>query len=156
MDEQRFLDLSADYLGEYLGKISSSVATLTEAQVWWRPNDASNSVGNLLLHLAGNLSEWILASLGGVVFERHRDAEFRAKEGRSKEELLAALSDVVASCQKVVRGLTATNLAKRFTIHGDEVDGLEAVYHVVDHMSYHTGQIAYVAKELAAKDLALT
>jgi len=155
MNDQRFLGLSAGYLGEYLAKIRASVSGLSDDQLWWRPNEASNSVGNLLLHLSGNLSEWLLASVGGLAFERQRDREFSARGGRGKADLLGGLEEVVASSQKVLRGLPAAALAERRRIRGGDVDTLEAVYHAVEHMSYHTGQIALVTKQLLGKDLAL-
>jgi len=155
MHDQRFLELSASYLGEYARKIGKSLEGISEEQLWWRPNGASNSAGNLLLHLSGNLSQWVLAALGGVVYNRDRDAEFAATEGASKQELYARLQDVVASCAMVIRGLPAAELQARRTIRGDDVDGVEAVYHAVEHMSYHTGQIAFIAKQLAGKGLPL-
>jgi uncharacterized damage-inducible protein DinB len=153
MNDQRFLELSADYLGEYVKKIRGSAEGLSEEQLWWRPNAASNSVGNLLLHLCGNLSEWVLAALGGVAYARQRDREFSAREESSKAELLARLEEVVASCQVVVRNLPAAELSARRRIRGSEVDGVEIVYHVVEHMSYHAGQIAFVSKQLSGKGL---
>jgi uncharacterized damage-inducible protein DinB len=155
MNDQRFLDLSAGYLDEYARKIRKSAEGLSEDQLWWRPNPASNSIGNLVLHLCGNLSQWVLASLGGVPYERQRDAEFSARGGKSKATLLDRLDHVVASCRTVIRSLPAAELLALRTIRGDEVDGVEAVYHAVEHMSYHTGQIASFAKELAGRDLDL-
>jgi uncharacterized damage-inducible protein DinB len=155
MHDQRFLELSANYLGEYAGKIRGSAQGLSEEQVWWRPNEASNSVGNLLLHLCGNLSEWVLAALGGVAYARQRDREFSAREGPGKAELLARLEEVVASSQVVVRNLPAAELSARRRIRDSDVDGVEAVYHALEHMSYHTGQIAFIAKQVSGKDLAL-
>lgn len=155
MHDQRFLELSAGYLGQYAKKIRKSTEGLSEQQIWWRPNEASNSIGNLLLHLCGNLSQWVLASLGGMSYERQRDAEFSAHGGTDKAALLARLDEVVASCQRVIRDLPAEQLLARRQIQRNEVDGVEAVYHAVEHMSYHTGQIASFAKELAGNDLAL-
>ena len=153
MNDQRFLELSAGHLGEYAEKIRRSTEGISEEQVWWRPNEASNSVGNLLLHLRGNLSQWILDALGGVAYERKRDLEFSAREASGKADLLARLSEVVVSCQQVIRNLTAEQLTAPRQIRGDDVDGVEAVYHVVEHMSYHTGQIAFVSKQLSGRGL---
>ena len=155
MNDQRFLELSAGYLGEYARKIRKSVEGLPEQQIWWRPNDASNSIANLLLHLCGNLSQWVLASLGGMAYTRQRDAEFSARGGTAKAALLTRLDEVVASCQGVIRELPAEQLLARRQIQGDDVDGVEAIYHAVEHMSYHTGQIASFAKELASRNLDL-
>jgi hypothetical protein len=75
----RLVEFAELYWSEYLGKIEQAVAPLAEEQLWWRPNEGSNSIANLLAHLHGNLSQWVLAGLGGEPFERHRDAEFAAR-----------------------------------------------------------------------------
>jgi uncharacterized damage-inducible protein DinB len=146
--EQRFLADADRYLGDYLRKITHCVELLTEEQVWWKPHAASNSVGNLLLHLSGNLSQWVLAALGGEPFERHRAAEFAAAGAATRQELVQRLSGVVARAREVVRGLTPSDLARRVTVQGYDTDGAGVVFHVVEHMGYHTGQIVFVAKLL--------
>ncbi len=135
---------------EYLGKIEAAVAPLTEEQLWWRPNESSNSIANLLAHLHGNLSQWVLAGLGGEEFERHRTVEFAAREGGSKAELLSRLRDTVDRCRNVVLALPAAELARVRRIQKYELDGASALFHAVEHMSYHTGQIVLLAKWLGA------
>ena len=105
--EQRFIEEADQYLGEYLRKIEHCTSLLTEAQVWWKPNEACNSVGNLLLHLRGNLSQWVLGGIGGEPIARHRSAEFAASETAAKSEMLAGLADssVNASARRYVRPL---------------------------------------------------
>jgi uncharacterized damage-inducible protein DinB len=143
----RFCRLSADCLGDYLRRITAVVEPLSEDQVWWRANPATNSVGNLLLHLQGNLSQWVLAALGGRAYERHRSQEFSASRTAGKAELLAGLGRVVGECQAILGGLPERELAAVRTVQGGERDGLYIVLHVVEHMSYHTGQIVHLAKE---------
>jgi len=147
MDE-RFRETSAGFLESFLRRIEACVARLSEEQVWWRPNAAVNSVGNLLLHLQGNLSQWVLASLGGVAYQRRRSEEFAADRTASKAELLAGLRGVVEACAAVIRRLSPAELGRRLHIQGYDTDGLYAVLHAVEHMSYHTGQIAHISKEL--------
>jgi uncharacterized damage-inducible protein DinB len=139
---------SARLLAEYMDKIERAVATLSPEQTWWRSNERSNSVGNLLLHLAGNLSQWVLAGLGGESFERHRAAEFAAREGAPPAELVASLRGVVDRCAAVARRLGDEDLAARHEIQGYRRDGFGALLHAVEHMSYHTGQIVLLAKQL--------
>jgi uncharacterized damage-inducible protein DinB len=145
---ERFTAEADMYLGEYLRKIEHCTSLLSEAQVWWRPNDACNSVGNLLLHLRGNLSQWVLAGIGGETIERHRSAEFAARETAPKVELLAGLADVVARARRTVREMPSADLARRTRVQGYDTDGLGIVFHVVEHMAYHTGQIIAVTKQL--------
>ena len=146
--EARFIAEADKYLGEYLQKIEHCTSLLSEPQVWWRPNDACNSVGNLLLHLRGNLSQWVLAGIGGEAIERHRSAEFAAREAAPKSELLAGLADAVARARRTVREIQSADLARRTRVQGYDTDGLGIVFHVVEHMAYHTGQIIAVTKQL--------
>jgi uncharacterized damage-inducible protein DinB len=150
--EGRFLAEADRYFQQYLRKIHECTALLSEEQVWWRPNDAFNSVGNLLLHLRGNLSQWVLAALGGQPFERHRAEEFRARGGVAKAELLAGLEETVRRVRAVIAGLDATALERHQAVQGYATDGLGVVFHVVEHMSYHTGQIVATTKQLTGPE----
>jgi uncharacterized damage-inducible protein DinB len=148
MLDRRFLAEADRYFEQYLRKIRACVALLSEEQVWWRPNEASNSVGNLLLHLSGNLSQWVLATLGGLVFERHRAEEFRARGGPPKGDLLQRLEEVVRATRAVIGSLGTLDLERPRQVQGYDTDGLGVVFHVVEHMSYHTGQIVAATKQL--------
>ena len=150
--ERRFLAEADQFLEQYLRKIRECVALLSEEQVWWRPNEAVNSAGNLLLHLRGNLSQWVLATLGGQAFERHRSEEFRARGGPAKAELLAGLEEAVRATRAVIAGLDTSALERHHRVQGYETDGLGIVFHVVEHMSYHTGQIVATTKQLAGPE----
>ena len=143
-------ELASRYLEEYLDKIRLAVAGLDDEQIWWRPAPGTNSAANLMLHLCGNLSLWILAGAGGRSYERHRSAEFAADGGRSKGELLEGLGRVVAECREVLGALDPAALDRPLGVQGYEADLLSAVVHGVEHMSYHTGQIVWIAKQLRA------
>jgi uncharacterized damage-inducible protein DinB len=147
--ERRFLAEADRYFEQYLRKIRECLALLSEEQVWWRPNEACNSAGNLLLHLRGNLSQWVLAALGGAAYERHRGQEFRARGGAGKAELLAGLEEVVRRVRGVIAALDGEALARPHRVQAYDTDGAGIVFHVVEHMSYHTGQIVALAKQLA-------
>lgn len=144
--KSRLIELADRYWSEYLEKIAAAVEPLTQEQVWWRPDEGSNSVGNLLAHLDGNLSQWVLAGLGGESYERHRDAEFAARGGVSKAELMDRLRSTVERCRAVISRLPAEELGRGRRIQGYELDGYRALFHAVEHMSYHTGQIVLLAK----------
>jgi len=135
-------------LGEYLEKIERSAGGLSAQQIWWRPNPACNSVGNLLLHLCGNLSQWVLDGLGGIAYDRRRSEEFAAAGGDDAPALLARLRDVVERCRGVALGLSQQDLERSFVIQGYSRTGFGVLLHAVEHMSYHTGQIVFVAKQL--------
>jgi uncharacterized damage-inducible protein DinB len=142
----RLVGLAASYLEEYSAKIALAIEPLDEAAIWWRANERSNSIGNLLLHLAGNLSQWVLGGLLGRPVTRRRSAEFAARAAAPKAELLAALERVVAEARAGIAGLGETELARKRTIQGYRLDGYAALFHAVEHMSYHTGQIVLLAK----------
>jgi uncharacterized damage-inducible protein DinB len=151
-----FLQQSVSLLTrDYLPKLSRAVDVLTEADVWWRPNEHSNSIGNLLLHLRGNVTQWILGGVGGQPFTRERQGEFDAHDGPPVAQLLQDLTLTVEEACRVLARQNGTTLAGRRSSQGYEVSVLEAVYHVVEHFSMHTGQIILLAKARAGVDLAL-
>ena len=142
--------IAGHYLGQYLDKISHCVGLLSEDEVWWRPAPGTNSIANLLLHLRGNLSLWILNTLGGETNPRHRSAEFAADRSTTKDAALAGLAEVVDRCQRLLARLGDAELAAARTVQGYPTDGRGALFHAVEHMSYHTGQIVWIAKQATA------
>ena len=140
--------LAGRYLEEYLAKIRASVERLDEGQVWWRPRSDANSVGNLLLHLRGNLSLWILHGLGGDEVHRQRSAEFAADRSQSKAELIDGLERAVDACLEVLAEVDEEALATHLSLQTYSTDRLGALFHAVEHMAYHTGQIVWIVKEL--------
>jgi uncharacterized damage-inducible protein DinB len=146
--QEEFLRTSAGCLDDFRERIATCVERLSEEQVWWRPNPSVNSVGNLLLHLRGNLSQWVLWGLGGTEYERHRTAEFTADHSAGKVELMTGLSTVVAECGAVIRRLSTEELLRHRDIQKYDATGVYVVVHMVEHMSYHTGQIVQLTKEM--------
>ena len=140
----------------YLPRISRCLTQLSPQQIWWRPNPASNSVGNLVLHLTGNVRQWIVAGLGGAADVRTRDKEFAEQGPIPKQALLKRLEQTVLQACRIVRGLTAADLGRNYRIQGYRVTGLEASYHVAEHFSHHSGQIILLTKLLRGRDLAFT
>jgi hypothetical protein len=149
-----FLDFSRKKLfGQYWPRLREVVAPLSPQQLWWRPNDASNSIGNLILHLNGNVGQWLVASFNKDEDRRDRPAEFAAKEGAIAAELLAKLSATLDAAGAVLDRLTVEELLAPYEIQGYHVHGLDAVYQAVEHFGLHYGQIVYISKLLTAKDL---
>jgi uncharacterized damage-inducible protein DinB len=142
-----FLERSRYFLGtEYLTKIRSAVEALPAEALWWRPNAQSNSVGNLLLHLNGNVRQWLVNGVGWGSGERDRAAEFSATDGPPAAVLIAELEATLAETNKILAALTPADLLERRTIQGRDISVLEAIYHVVEHFSGHLGQIVLIAK----------
>ncbi|MCH7719993.1 MAG: DUF1572 family protein [Planctomycetes bacterium] len=142
-------------LNEYAGQISRCVRLLDTEQVWARVNENCNSVGNLLLHLQGNLRQWIVSGLGGTAMDRDRPAEFAQRGPVPTDKLLAALTETVAAARTTIANADTAALAKRYSIQQREVSGTRAVFHAVEHFAFHTGQIIQITKELRNVGLSL-
>ena len=143
----------AYFTDDYLPKIERSLELLTDEQIWWRANPQSNSIGNLLLHLSGNVRQWIVCSLGGAPDERDRDSEFAERHLIPRDELLARLRETMSEADAALAKFDADKLLGRHLIQGCDVTALAAIFHVVEHFSMHTGQIIMIAKMFAEVDL---
>jgi uncharacterized damage-inducible protein DinB len=152
MIERNFLDYSAIKLEQLSGRIATCLDSLSDDQIWLRSADNANAVGNLVLHLCGNVRQWIGSGVAGKPDTRMRDREFAARGGVSREDLKERLAGVIAEAAAIVRGLAEARLTERITIQGHDVSVMEAVYHVVEHFSGHTGQIIFQTKALTQKD----
>lgn len=142
-----FLSRSRYYLvREYPTKIRAAVEAMPADRIWWRPVDQANSVGNLLLHLAGNVRQWLISGVGGQPDVRKRNMEFAARGGATSASLLDGLDATIREADHVLAGLLPSELLERRTIQGRETTVIEAVYHVVEHFAGHTGQIIWIAK----------
>jgi len=137
-------------------RLEACLRELSLEQIWWRPNPASNSVGNLALHLEGNVRQWIVSGLGAAPDRRRRDLEFSELGPMPRPVLLARLRQVVAAADRVLRKTDAEALARTYAIQGFRVTGLRAVFHVAEHFSHHTGQVILLTKMLTGKDLKFT
>jgi uncharacterized damage-inducible protein DinB len=134
--------------------IVKSLQQLSEEEIWWRPNAASNSAGNLVLHLCGNVRQWIISGLGGATDKRQRDREFSEQGPIPERALVTQLRRTVRDALRVLAKLNDDSLAREYSIQGyEDVTGLEAVFHVTEHFSYHTGQIIYITKLKRGEDL---
>jgi hypothetical protein len=134
-------------------RLRTCVESLTDEQIWWRPNPSSNSIGNLVLHLNGNVTQWIIGSFTRADDHRDRPAEFSRTEGIGREELVQTLAATMQRVSDVLDHTTEADLLAKFHIQGYHTTGLEAIYHVTEHFALHYGQIAYITKLLADRDL---
>ncbi len=149
-----FIDRAAHFLrDDYLPKIERCLERLTDEQIWWRANEESNSIGNLILHLCGNARQWIIAGVGSQPDSRVRDAEFAQRETISRDELLNLLRSTLGEIDTTLTNLDASTVLDRRLIQGHDVDILEAIFHVTEHFSMHAGQIIMLTKLLTATDL---
>jgi len=129
---------------------------LTDEQIWWRANEESNSIGNLVLHLCGNARQWIVCGVGGASDARDRDAEFAQREVIGRDELRSRLRSTLTDVEATLRQLKSQDpsvLLEQRTIQGSPVAILEAIFHFTEHFSMHTGQIIMLTKMMTASDL---
>lgn len=153
---EHFIDESREFLSaKYLPEIERCLEKLTDEDVWRRAGDKSNSIGNLILHLEGNVREWIIGGVGNLPFERVRQQEFNERRMISRAELIERLKKIVTETDAVLANLDAALLTERRRIQGRDATVLRAIYHVVEHFSMHAGQIFMLTKMQRGKDLEL-
>jgi uncharacterized damage-inducible protein DinB len=144
---KHFIAQSRGFLSsDYLPKIERCLEGLSDEDVWWRANEGSNSIGNLLLHLAGSTRAWIVGVAGGFHSPRDRQQEFDEREQIPREELMSRLRQTLTEADEVLARLDVDVLLERRQARAEEVTVLWAVYHAVEHFSMHTGQIIMLAK----------
>jgi hypothetical protein len=149
-----FLEFSRDKLmKQYWPRLQACVEQLTDEQIWWRPNEASNSIGNLVLHLNGNVRQWLVVSFNHEEDARDRPAEFNERAHIAGSALIERLGATMEQASHVLARLTEPDLLSPYEIQGHHVTGLAAVYQVLEHFGLHYGQILYVTKLLREKDL---
>lgn len=139
-------------LRESEGRIAQCLGLLTEEQVWRQPNAHAVSVGNLVLHLCGNVGQWIGSALGGAPDLRARDREFAADARQPTPALLERLRATVDDAVGIIAGLDQGQLERLHRVQGFTEPGVAILVHVVEHFSYHTGQITLHTKLLLDVD----
>jgi uncharacterized damage-inducible protein DinB len=151
--EQIFLTEAADKLAENLSRLETCVPKLPPELLWARDSENENAVGNLLMHLEGNVRQWIVSSLGGAPERRDRPGEFAARSGPASQVLMANLRGTVTDAIRTIRALPDARLHEPVTIQGYDTTVLAAIFHVVEHFSGHTYQIILLTKHVTREDL---
>lgn len=150
---QEIIDQHLLRLAESEERILKCLELLSHEQIWERPNERTNSVGNLVLHLIGNLSQYVLSSLGGEIDNRSRDREFELSSKVSKADLISQFSSCLQACKGVIHQLSSSELERVRRVQAFKLSGLGILVHIVEHTSYHTGQIALLTKVKLNRDL---
>ena len=148
-----FLDYSAEKLELYLDRIETCVGKVTPEQVWARQSENENAMGNLILHLDGNIRQWIIGGVGGEVDIRDRNAEFDARGGSLPDQLRARLRATIEQAVAIVRNVPPERLTERIHPQGYDASVLEAIYQVVQHLAGHAFQIMLLTKVHTSQDL---
>jgi len=151
--QREFLTYSADKLRQLSERIETCVGELTAEQIWARGSENENAIGNLVLHLCGNVRQWIIAAVGGAPDTRQRDQEFAARGAIAAADLVERLRTTVTEAAAVLGQVSGERLSERIVVQKYEMSVLLAIYHVVEHFSGHTGQIIFATKMLTGGDL---
>jgi len=140
-------------IGESLPRIRKCLGELSQEHLWHRPNENTVSAGNLVLHMIGNIRQWILCGLGEAEDRRQRQKEFDESGAHTTEELITELEAVMAKVGDILDEITQEQLLSEKMIQGFQETGLSILVHVIEHTSYHTGQVTYITKTLNNMDL---
>ena len=151
--KKEFIRESVIRMNENTPRIIRCLEMLSEEEVWHRPNESANSIGNLILHLNGNITQYIISSLGSKPDVRDRDSEFEPDQNIPASSLQRLIEDTVAQATKVINEVSDSELTRSRSVQGFEMSGIGIIIHVVEHFSYHTGQIALLTKLMHNKDL---
>ncbi len=142
-----FLAAARKRLEHNLGRIKHCVDQLDDARVWWRPQESMNSIANLLLHLCGNVRQWVVCGVGGAGADaRDRPREFAERRQVPKAELLRRLEEVVREADAVLARLTAAELLAPRRIQGFDETGMSALWDTLCHFNGHTQEIIYITR----------
>jgi uncharacterized damage-inducible protein DinB len=150
----RFLSHCGSRLEVLSSWVDDCLNRLTEEQLWWRAGEEQNAIGNLVLHLCGNVRQRITSALGDSVSDtRDRDREFDARSAATTQELRQLLKGIVAEALAALRQYPAGRLLERARIPRYDRSALENLFLVIEHFAQHTGQIIFVTKQLTSQEL---
>jgi len=150
---KEFIAQSIYRIEESTHRILKCLQEIDETETWKSPNEKSNSIGNLILHLCGNVRQYAISALGEIKDGRERDKEFSTKTGPSKSVLLNDLTRTISEAVEIFRNIDESRLMKTYSVQGYNLSGIGIIIHVTEHYSYHTGQIAFWTKQIKNKDL---
>ena len=150
---KEFTDQSVYRIGENTTKLITCLGELEETDIWKQPNENLNSVGNLILHLCGNIRQYAISSLGRIEDTRERDKEFSAHCVYSKSELIKKLITIVEEAKNIIQNINSNELLRKRLVQGYYYSGIGIIIHITEHYSYHIGQIIFWTKLLKNKDM---
>ncbi|MDH3708878.1 MAG: DUF1572 domain-containing protein [Cyclobacteriaceae bacterium] len=140
-------------LEESIPRLKKCLARMTADDIWYRANHQTVSAGNLVLHLCGNVKQWLISGLGGRADHRDRDKEFQEEGPLETPVLVQMLDDLSSEINQILNELDDVDLQRNQTIQGYQVTGVSILVHVVEHFSYHVGQVTYMVKSRKAVDM---
>ena len=138
-------------LEENYSRIFKCLTMLDDSSIWFSPNGNIPSIGNLILHLSGNCRQWILSGLGGQADNRNRDEEFKVHKNIRKSDLIFLMENVKTNMRHVLKDIKEGQMDGIYNIQGYRLTGFSVLMHVMEHFSYHTGQITTLTKIITNK-----
>jgi hypothetical protein len=141
-----YIERARRHLADRLERVKHCVGQLDDGQVWWRPHPSMNSVGNILLHLVGNLRQWVVSGAGGAPDVRDRPAEFAERGPIPRDELVRRLDAVAAEADAVLARLDESRLLEPRRVQGFDETVMSAVWDSLTHLSGHTQEIVYITR----------
>ncbi len=151
--EKAFIEFSCEKLQQLTERICVCLDQLNAEQIWFRGTQNENAIGNLVLHLCGNVRQWIGFGIGGQPDIRERSLEFSARGGLEVSELKSRLKAAVTEAVSIIGGLTRERLEQETRIQNYNVTVLQAILHVVEHFAGHSGQIIFSTKHFTGEGL---
>jgi hypothetical protein len=146
--EAAFLVASRARLDTAFHKINHCLEQLSDEEVWSRPRPEMNSIANILIHLGGNLRQWIISGVGGAADVRNRPAEFADRSGKPKAQLLKEFHDVIEQCDAVLAKTDPKSLLVMSRIQGFDVQRLAAIYYTISHLQGHVQEIIHMTRAI--------
>jgi len=148
-----FITAAVSRLRQQESRIHDCISRLSDEQIWARGNENSNSVGNLVLHLIGNLGQWVVAGIGGEMDQRDRDSEFNTREGISGSALSSRLGARLDQVARIIEAVPPHRLLEMVTPQGYTLPVMEVITHITEHFYHHGGQIFLLTKLYLDVDL---
>jgi hypothetical protein len=142
-----FIAAARNTLAEGMRKIEHCVGQLNDQQVWWRPRPEMNSIANLMLHLSGNLQQWIVAGVGGAKDVRNRPLEFSDRSIRPKGDVIGLLEKTIAEADAALARLKADQLVSRRRIQGYDTNVIAAIMNTIPHFRGHVQEIIHITRQ---------
>jgi uncharacterized damage-inducible protein DinB len=140
-------------LEDFQPRLLKCLSELSDQDIWWRAHETDNSIGNLVLHLCGNVRQWIIAGIGNEKDTRNRSQEFSERGPIPKSKLIQKLEETLQEADQALTKFDTAKLLEVRHFQQWEHSCLYAILHVVEHFSHHLGQIIYITKLRTAKDL---
>ena len=134
-------------------EVRDCLALLDDEQIWWRPNEQSNSIGNIVLHVSGSLNYYLNRNLGGIDYNRDRDAEFAERRTIPKGELLAIFDDMVSKAERTLDAMTLERLSEASPEPRMHKNVMDDIVNIAVHLSNHVGQILWITKMLRGDEV---